>query len=208
MGAPRHVDDSMLRPMGASAVYCQALIDGAAKKGETVKVTKDVMMLKEAFKDEVFLAELHANINEPYMSALEKVNLFMKYSSKMESTVLPAFLKFLAKRQRLMSLNRILKEYVQRVYYNSSITPLKCYTSESLTDEQKAKICAKMKKRLGCDDVKLICIVDKSLLGGFKLEYNFTDPDTLTFCSDGQDCSLRGFLENAAISKGVIVEDI
>merc|ERR1712190_368363 len=188
--APRHVDDSMLRP-----------------KGDTVVVTKDVMKLKDAFKDEAFLDELHANINVPYLSPLEKVEIIMKFCPKMESTVLPTFVKFLAKRQRLMSLNRILKEYVQRVYYNSSITPVKCYTADALTDAQKDKICEKMKKRLGCDDVKLIIIVDKSLLGGFKLEYNFTDPDTLTFCSDGQDCSLRGFLEKQAISQGVIVED-
>merc|ERR1719188_2079482 len=81
--APRHVDDSMLRPTGASVVYTQALIDGAAKKGETVKVTKDVMKLKNAYTDEKFLDILHANMNEPYMSPLEKVELILANCGKL-----------------------------------------------------------------------------------------------------------------------------
>merc|ERR1719188_1146337 len=144
--------------------------------------------------DEKFLDILHAEMNEPYMSPLEKVELILANCGKMESTVMPAFLRFLAKRQRLMSLKRILKEYVQRVYYNQSITPVKCFSADPLSAKHKEQIIEKMKKKLGCSDVKLIQIVDKNLLGGFMLEYNFTDPDTLTYCSDGADMSLRGFM--------------
>merc|ERR1712039_331888 len=205
--APRRADGSMLNPSGAIVVYCQALMDGAAKKEESVSVTKDVMKLKDAFKDEEFLDKLHASINIPYLTPLEKVAIIEESCGKMESTVLPAFLKFLAKKQRLQSLNKILKEYVQRIYFDQKITPVRCISADPLSDDQKTAIIAKMKERLGVADIKLLCVTDRSLLGGFKLEYGFTDPDTCNICSDGEDLSLRGFLEKSAVSEGVIVGD-
>merc|ERR1712176_223473 len=109
----------------------------------------------------------------------------MELVKPLESKVVPALLKFVAKKQRLLSIKKILKEYVQSIYWNQSITPVRCISADPLTDEQKAAITQKMAKKLGCADVKL--------------EYGFTDPDTLKYCSDGEDCTLRNFLERSAI---------
>merc|ERR1719188_1579013 len=130
----RCADDSMLRPTGAIVVYTKALLDGAAKKGESVPVTKDIMALKVAYEDEDFLDKLHAAINMPYLSPLEKVDIVLGACPKMESTVVPAFLRFLAKKQRLISMKKILNEYVQNIYYTQSIIPVRCYSASPLTD--------------------------------------------------------------------------
>merc|ERR1711948_56194 len=123
----------------------------------------------------------------------EKVAIIQDFCP-MESTVMPAFLNFLAKRQRLQSLKKILKEYVQVIYFNQQITPVKCFSADPLTDDQKAAIITKMKTKLGAEDIKLICEADRNLLGGFRVE-------------DGLDLSLRNFLEEAAVSEGVLVGD-
>merc|ERR1711920_505857 len=102
-----------------------------------------------AYKDEEFLDNLHAQINMPYLTNLEKVAIIMERCGKMDSTVMPTFLNFLAKKQRLQSLNRILKEYVQRIYFDQSITPVRCISAVPLSDDQKTAIIAKMKERLG-----------------------------------------------------------
>merc|ERR1712187_683411 len=128
--------------------------------------------------DEDFLHEMLAQ-NTPNYTQVDKANLIIELLQPLESTVLPKFLVFLAKKKRMCSLKKIVQQYVQTLYISQSVAPVKVTSASILTDDQKDQIKEKMKAKLEVDDIKLICEYDTSLLGGFKLEYGYTDPDTL-----------------------------
>jgi len=201
----RRADGSYLTPKGPIVVYCEALVAAAAEKGESVPVSKDVMKVKKAYdEDEDFLHEMLAQ-NTPDWTQVDKAKLIVELLSPLESTVMPKFLIFLAKKKRLCSLKKIVQQYVQTLYISQSVAPVKVISASILTEEQKDKIKAKMAKKLEVDDIKLICEYNNALLGGFQIEYGYTDPDRLKVPNNQIDISLKSFLDNAVVKEGVVI---
>merc|ERR1711879_590754 len=155
-------------------------------------------------EDEDFLHEMLAQ-NTPNYTQVDKANLIIELLQPLESTVLPKFLVFLAKKKRMMSLKKIVQQYVQTLYISQSVAPVRVISASVLTEEQKDAIKEKMKKKLEVDDIKLICEYDNSLLGGFKVLYGYTDPDRLLVPNYEVDCSLKNFLDSAVVKEGVVV---
>lgn len=199
----RRADGSGLDPGGPVKVYCEALVEAAKSKNESVQVTKDMMKLKIAFKeDDDFLDGMLAQ-NTPSNSQVDNAQLVVDLLQPLESTVLPKFLTFLGKKRRLCSLNKIAEQYIQTLYINASIAPVKVIGATMLTDAQKTAIKDKMKKKLDVDDINLTCEVDVGLIGGFKIQYGYTDPDRLRIPTQEIDISLKRSLEVAAVKEGV-----
>merc|ERR1712083_744109 len=177
------------------------LVEAAAAKGESVPVTKDVMKVKKAFdEDEDFLHEMLAQ-NTPNYTQVDKANLIIELLQPLESTVMPKFLVFLAKKKRMCSLKKIVQQYVQCLYMSQSVAPVRVTSASILSDDQKEKIKEKMKAKLEVDDIKLVCEYDNSLLGGFKVEYGYTDPDRMRVPNYQIDISLKNFLEKAVVKE-------
>eukprot|EP00415_Alexandrium_ostenfeldii_P001097 UN1097 len=114
------------------------------------------------------------------------------------------FITFLAKKQRLMAIKPILKEYVAELYYNQSIAPVTIKSATVLSDEQLESIKEKMKAKTGTEDVKLITEIDGSLMAGLTIEWGYTDPEKLENPTNGIDLSLKSYLQKAAVNEGVI----
>jgi len=195
---------SGLSPGGPVVAYTEALTDAAAKKGEPVLVTKDVMRLRMLFEDDDFLDELLYVNNEVGRSDLDRARDMIKLMQPLESTVLPKFVIFLAKKKRLMALKPICKEYVASLYFTNSIAPVKVRSAQPLSEEQKEAIKEKMKEKTGAADIKLVAEVDGSLLGGFVIEWGFVDPENLDTPSEGVDLSLQTILTKKALDNGVL----
>merc|ERR1712232_1451583 len=149
----------------------------ADKKKETVIVSKDVITLKGKFEDMEF-SEAYGWVNNNYqLSDVEKAEEISKLLGDTESTVLPKFVTYLAKKKRLESLKEIVNHFVIQLYKDMSIMPAVVYSAEPLTEEQEAAVKEKMVEKTGARDVKLVSKVDASILGGLKIEYDFMDPE-------------------------------
>jgi F-type H+-transporting ATPase subunit delta len=189
---------------GPLLVYMDALMDAAAKKSESVTVTKDVMRFKKLMEsmDEDMKFELTSLLNRPGISILEEAGIITENMGPWESTVFPKFITFLAKKRRLKQLKPLCEEYVQHLYARESIEPVTVFSAANLTGDQVDKIKVKMAEKLEVRDIKLIQKVDVSLLSGFKIEWGYTDPENPEVGAESIDLSLRSALEDAAVSAG------
>mmetsp|Transcript_56696 Transcript_56696/g.156940 ORF Transcript_56696/g.156940 Transcript_56696/m.156940 type:complete len:304 (+) Transcript_56696:91-1002(+) len=199
-------DASGLSASGPITVYTRALMDAAAKQKESVPVTKDVMKIKALFGDEDFLDELTLVVNETGQTELDKARGMLKLMQPLESKVMEKFVIFLAKKRRLLALKPICHEFVCSLYDAQSIAPVVVRSAQRLTSEQIKNITDKMKAKTGASDIKLVTEVDASLLGGFIIEWGFTDPENLNTPTEGIDLSLKNYLKKSAINQGVITE--
>ncbi|CAK9022659.1 ATP synthase subunit delta (ATP synthase F(1) sector subunit delta) (F-type ATPase subunit delta) (F-ATPase subunit delta) [Durusdinium trenchii] len=178
-------------------------MEGGKSKGEEVAVTKDVLYIKLMYDSDEFKENLVAVLNNPKLKELEKAETMVKLMPGLKSSVMPKFITFLAKKNRLGGVKRIMLEFVQAMYFNNAITPVKVTSAQRLSDEQKDKIKEKMSSKVGTD-IKLLEDVDPGLLGGFKLEWGYQDPDRLIAPSQGVDLSLKFILNKRALQKGVV----
>merc|ERR1719198_163033 len=90
----------------------------------------------------------------------------IKLFQPLESTVLPKFITFLAKKKRLLALKPLCLEYVTELYNMQEIVPVKVTSASRLSSAQIEAIKDKMKAKTGASDVKLVQAVDAGLLGG------------------------------------------
>eukprot|EP00929_Paragymnodinium_shiwhaense_P094659 TRINITY_DN5539_c0_g1_i1.p1 TRINITY_DN5539_c0_g1~~TRINITY_DN5539_c0_g1_i1.p1 ORF type:complete len:329 (+),score=92.77 TRINITY_DN5539_c0_g1_i1:105-989(+) len=192
---------------GGAAVVCfsDALADAGVKKEEAAAVTQDVMKVKELLDEEKFRDELRLFINQPFLPELEKAAGILKLFGKLQSTVFPKYVTFLAKRKRLPMLREVLDFYMKKQYITQKIEPVRVKCAQRITDEQAEKLKAKMKVKTGAENIKLIVEISTELVAGFVVEWGFTDPDTLTCPTEGLDLSLRNVVKRAAVREGVPV---
>jgi F-type H+-transporting ATPase subunit delta len=199
-------DLSGLAPGGPLVAYTDALIEAAAKQGETVPVTKDMMKVKKMLKDEAFLEELSLVVNALGTTEVMKAQGMVKLLSPLESKTVPKFIVFLAKKARLVALAPLAEEFVNTLYSTQSIAPVRVVSAQRLTEAQIGDIKNKMKAKTGASDIKLVQEVDAGLLGGFRVEWGFTDPEGLGTPTEGVDLSLKSFLQKAALNQGVVTQ--
>ncbi len=199
----RKADGSMLTPFGPVVTYAKALMDAAKARNEAVEVMEDVLMIKDKFKDEEWLDKLVTVQNDPRITEVQKAQKIADLLKPLKSSVMPRFIIFLAKKNRLNGIKVIMLEYVQSTYYTNSVTPIRVTSAQRLTQDQMEKIKLKMEAKVGTD-VRLVQEVSPSLLGGLTLEWGYTDPDKLYAPTHGVDLSLKNILNKRAIQKGVI----
>merc|ERR1719350_1441617 len=132
--------------------------------GESVPVTKDVMKIRKYFGNEEWMEELSFVVNKPLSSDVTKARNMIKMMPDLESTVMPKFIVFLAKKRRLGALEQILDEYMSTLYETQNIVPVVVRTYVRLSDTQKDTIKEKMKAKTGASDIKLIEVIDNTLL--------------------------------------------
>mmetsp|Transcript_102995 Transcript_102995/g.268305 ORF Transcript_102995/g.268305 Transcript_102995/m.268305 type:complete len:271 (-) Transcript_102995:182-994(-) len=196
-------------------IYMKALVDAAAKKGESVPVTKDIMKVRKFYKlildDQLEITQKYldlingqASVEMTDVGRAEEISKMMG----MESTVLPGFFRFLAKKRRFNGLSMIADYYMEELYKEQNIVPARVTSAQALTEDQKESIKAKMKKITGADDIKLVSSVNADLLGGFKVEYNFLDADNMRGPENALDYSLKTVLQKAAVGKGVLLDEL
>ena len=136
--------------------------------------------------------------NDPYVTEVQKAAKINKMLEPFKSTVMPKFVVFLAKKNRLGGIKVIMFEYVQSMYYRQSITPVRVTSAQRLTEDQLTKIKEKMKGKTQTE-IKLIEEVDPNLIGGLTLEWGYTDPVQLHAPTHGVDLSLKNILNKRAL---------
>ncbi|CAE7384658.1 atpH [Symbiodinium microadriaticum] len=187
-------DASGLNPFGPVVSYAKALSDAAESKGEDVAATQDMLKIKELYESEDFQDSLFLVTNDYNLTAVEQAEALIKLVQPLQSGVVPKFIVFLAKKNRLRGLKAICLEYVQSLYYRQSITPVTVRVAQRLTADQLEKLKEKMREKADTDDVKIHMEVDANLIGGLQVEWGYNDPEALYAPSHGIDLSLRRIL--------------
>jgi len=191
---------------GPIVTYANALIEAAAKKGESVQVTKDVMRMKKLLHNQQFQKEFNLLLSDPdRMEQISLVEGYNKLFGPYESDILPKYIGFLAKKRRLPQMPQILEHFMVEVYEQQGIEPVNAIVATPLTEEQAEAIKAKMKAMLKATDIKLNVKVDPSLMAGMIVEYGYDDPEDVSDPSFRLDLSLSTVLRKAALQQGVLV---
>jgi len=198
-------DKSGLKPYGPVSAYSYALMDAAKKKHEAVPVTKDVMKIRKKFEDPEFRTAYYVANNRPFTSELKRAEIMNDLLKPLESEVTEKFLTFLAKKLRLKGLPQIVGFYVNSLYREESIEPVVVTSANELSAEQLDSIKEKMKEKTGASEIKVVAKVDPGLLGGFKVQWSFMDPDNLETPTKTEDVTLKSVMKKAALSKGIVV---
>jgi len=201
----RCVDKSGLTGTGPIIMLSNVLTDTATKMNEAVPVAQDVIMVKKKYEDEQVLEELMFILNDHETSELSKGHQLVELLGPFQSTVVPKLIIFLAKKKRSKSLRKVCKEYVQSLYFAQSIAPVKVTAAEKLSQDQKDQITVRMKGKIGVQDIKLIEEIDGGLLAGFKVEWDFLDPEKLYCPSSSIDMSMKSHMNKMALTQGIVV---
>eukprot|EP00439_Symbiodinium_sp_Y106_P024971 s4802_g3.t1 len=203
-------DGSLLRPFGPVVAYAKVLMDTSETTKEFVQVASDVMDVKDAFADAEFLDSLSLIQNNYNLTNVQKaekiIELLKPEGEAFQSSVMPKFIVFLGKKNRLRGLKEICNDFMQSLYFNQGIAPVIVRTAERLSEDQKARIKEKMCIKAECAEIKLIDQVDANLIAGFTITWGFVDPVRLEAPSHGIDLSLRRILNKGALQVGGLVE--
>jgi len=206
---PRHAEGVYGEPMD---VFAMALADAASATKEAVPVMQDILYLKAMFNSEESNAAKDewirlANIPKRDFTLEQRAKKFVDFvKDDLKSTAVPKFIIFLGKKRRLDILSGLTLRYVQNMYKSQSIAPVKLESAAPFSEAQTKNLKDQMKKKLGVQDIKLITKTNPGLVAGFKLYWNFEDPEKLTKPSMELDSSFRTHLEAAALNRGVDVQ--
>merc|ERR1712039_317044 len=151
-----------------------------------------------------FMDGLQFIVNNPTVSLTSKADQMVELMQPLESSVMPKFVTFLAKKRRLQALQPVVEEYMSSLYETQNIIPVRVKSAQPLTEEQKEAIKEKMKAKTGASDIKLVCQVNPALIAGLTVEYGFVDPEQLGTPTSGEDITLKTYLEKAALNQGVV----
>jgi F-type H+-transporting ATPase subunit delta len=199
-------DGNGVKPYGPVSAYSYALMDAAKKKQQAVPVTKDVMKIRKKFGDPEFRTEYYVENNRPFTTDLQRAEIMKRMLKPLESDVTEKFITFLAKKRRLKGLPQIVEFYVNSLYREESIEPIVVTSAVKLSDEEKNIIKEKMKAKTGASEIKIIAKEDPALLGGFKVQWSFMDPDNLITPTKTEDLTLKNMMKRAALSQGIVVD--
>lgn len=189
-----------------SPTQLQADASGLNPFGPVVSYAKDMLKIKELYQSEDFQDSLFLVTNDYNLTAVEQAEALIKLVQPLQSSVVPKFIVFLAKKNRLRGLKAICLEYVQSLYYRQSITPVTVRVAQRLTADQLEKLKEKMREKADTDDVKIHMEVDANLIGGLQVEWGYNDPEALYAPSHGIDLSLRRILNQQALETAGLVD--
>ncbi len=142
--------------------YAEALYSLALEKNQVSNVKSDYTLFTNALDEEVYKFLNHPKIPKEDKKAV--------INSALENKLLRNFVNVLIDNSRVELLEDVLTEYSKIVNNQNKILEVKAYTGKKLTSEQKAQIIANLSKKYN-RKIELELIVDESIVGGLRLEY-------------------------------------
>lgn len=166
--------------------YASALLNLASATNTLDTITSDINDLLELFDSN---ENLVGYLSNPMYSRKSKKDVLEKVIAPLyfnENTV--RFLMVLLDRSRIDLLESIAEKYLQMVYDFAEIKIAQVSSAIPLTPDQELDLISRLRNRTGAKEIKLVTNVDKSLLGGLKVQIG----------SNVIDLSLKGQLRELA----------
>jgi len=142
--------------------YGEALFSLALERNELDSVLKDFKEFNASIDQDIYKF-----LNHPKVSKQDKKDTFDKIVT---NDLLKHFIYVLIDNLRIEFLDEILEEY-KKLYDNQYKTlDVKAFVNRELSELQKQNLITNLEKKLN-RKVELLCIVDESIVGGMRVEY-------------------------------------
>jgi F-type H+-transporting ATPase subunit delta len=147
--------------------YAQALLEIGIKNNALERFQKDLKVVLDDFlnNDELVEYLLRPEISD----ALKKELVLDLYKSKI-SVEIQNLLQVLIDRKSIKNIYGIAKEFSILADEKRNILNIEITSSEPLSEKQLKKICEKYKKEYAASDVKYVNVIDKSIIGGIRIQ--------------------------------------
>ena len=160
--------------------YARALFDFSIEKNIMHQITADFQNLDIFFNEST---ELLTYLNNPIIKQKAKCEVLTKTLKSQINIETFKFLMVLIERNRINVLRAIINAYLKLVYEAASIKMIEVSAASEFTDSQKETLIQKLKELTNAREIRLIIIVDPSLIGGFLIQ---TESKVLDFTVKNQ----------------------
>ena len=152
---------------GAAGVYGQGLYTLAKEETLEEAILQELTLLQTAFVEQPDFLKLLASSNVPKQERLDIID--NSFRGKVQPYVLN-FLKLLTEKGYIAHFAACCEVYREQYNADKSILQVRAVSAFALTDEQKEKLTDKLATITG-KKIDLVCKVDKTVLGGIRLNY-------------------------------------
>jgi F-type H+-transporting ATPase subunit delta len=149
--------------------YAKSLLDLAAEQQVQEAVLADMRFLRQTIAGSADFANL---LKSPVIKADKKKAILQAITGGRVQKLSQAFIDLLVTKQREMELNDIAQAYINLYNEQKGIHQVKFTTAVEVSETIQQQMVAKVKSQTGYQHVELTSVVDSSLIGGFKLEYD------------------------------------
>ncbi len=150
--------------------YAEALFQLAQEKEIADQLISELGIVKEVFEENKEFVEILSHPRVP----LEKKKAMIDEAFKSFDRIVLNTLKILVERHRLAEVAGIVDHYVYLYNEAKGIATATVYTVRPLTDDEKTSLENSFKKRLDMDSITFNNEIDKSLIGGVKIQVGNT----------------------------------
>lgn len=150
-----------------AAPYARALFDFSVEKNIMHQITADFQNLDNFLEES---PELMTYLNSPIVNKSAKREVLTKALESQVNTGTFKFLMVLVNRDRINLLKSVISSYLELVYKTASIKTIEVSTAFAFTNTQKDELIQKLKELTSAREIRLIIIVDSSLIGGFSIK--------------------------------------
>ncbi|GAA0468650.1 F0F1 ATP synthase subunit delta [Alkalibacillus silvisoli] len=145
--------------------YAVALFELGTEKSNLPQLEEELNTVVQVFKDD---QELKAFFENPRVSKDDKKSFIREvFKSFSQETI--NLLLVLTDKNRVSSLNEIVKSFVNMKNEAKGIAEADVYSVRALSDEEQEQIQNVFAKKLNKDTLRINNIVEKSILGGLKV---------------------------------------
>lgn len=144
--------------------YAEALLESAQKSSIIDKTNQDLSMVCKVISESL---ELRLFLENPLITLKEKKNILKNLFLEQVTDLVLKFLFILVDKRRIALLNSITQKYLELAYQLNSVTIAKVRTAIAFTELQQSSLISKLQEITNSKEVKLVIMVDPSLLGGF-----------------------------------------
>ena len=172
--------------------YGQAMYDLARDENQSQAILEQLEALRVCFQDQPDFIRL---LCAPNIPKEERVQLLdTSFRGKLHPYVLN-FLKLLTEKGYMKHFSDCCKMYRQQFNKDNGIVPVTAFTAVPLSEELRAKLCAKLSTVTG-KTIELDCRIDPETLGGVRLDFDGKQVDG-TVRRRLED--IRGLLKNTVL---------
>ena len=148
--------------------YGQAMYDLARDENQSQSILEQLEALRVCFQDQPDFIRL---LCAPNIPKEERVQLLdTSFRGKLHPYVLN-FLKLLTEKGYMKHFSDCCKMYRQQFNKDNGIVPVTAFTAVPLSEELRAKLCAKLSTVTG-KTIELDCRIDPETLGGVRLDFD------------------------------------
>jgi F-type H+-transporting ATPase subunit delta len=152
--------------------YAAALVDLGRSTNTLSFITKDITNIIKVFYENDSLSEYL--VNPLYSKTAKKEVLDKVFEPLLLNQNTKNFLNLLVQRSRIDLISLIAQKYSNIINSLENVKLAQIKTAIPLTSEQEKEIIEHLKVKTQAKDIELFTVVDKTLLGGLKIEISST----------------------------------